>query len=344
MTRLHRCFQSRQIIERAYQVANDLLRVIMLGNRGVGKTSLLASMYDEFEGSIDAGFTLSIPDMQTAEMIDTRLAQLKGVMDAPDTTIKPMIGNREESTYRFTLTRERILGTLARPPLDIQFFDYPGAWTIASNPGNKQVQEQLAQSLATIIVIDSPALMHEGGKYNDIVNIPKQINTIMQNTLETHRKHLILFVPMKCETYVETDIETTLIECIHKAYSPLISYIVENNFASAILPVRTLGNVRFKGYEAGVSGSLEAVFEKTTPKARYSPRDSDQPLKYILNFLFKYYRDKSNDDWGFFKGIRDWAGKLVLDTDIDSMFANVSLRINQEPPFEIISGREQFKL
>ena len=58
-------------------MANNELRITMLGPRGVGKTTLLASMYSEFDNMVkNINLTLT-PSQATSSTLQQRLAELK---------------------------------------------------------------------------------------------------------------------------------------------------------------------------------------------------------------------------------------------------------------------------
>ncbi|MDF5715157.1 MAG: hypothetical protein PUP93_15055 [Rhizonema sp. NSF051] len=57
------------------------LKIAMLGARGVGKTSLLTAMYEQFEETIGQTNLQLTPDLESSALLQERLGQLKSLLD-----------------------------------------------------------------------------------------------------------------------------------------------------------------------------------------------------------------------------------------------------------------------
>ena len=57
------------------------LKITMLGSRGVGKTSLLTAMYDQFANNIGKTDLLLTPDEESSAILQERLIELKSLLD-----------------------------------------------------------------------------------------------------------------------------------------------------------------------------------------------------------------------------------------------------------------------
>jgi len=103
-------------------VKKQTLKVTMLGHSGVGKTSLLCAMYDQFDQIIGKTNLQLTPDDETKTILDNRLKQLKE--SAQQNSIK-IRGGLDKTittrTYNFDLGK-----TGKTPSIEIQFQDYKG--------------------------------------------------------------------------------------------------------------------------------------------------------------------------------------------------------------------------
>jgi GTPase SAR1 family protein len=57
------------------------LKITMLGARGVGKTSILTALYDQFASTIGKVDLQLTADDETMNLLDNRLGQLKALLD-----------------------------------------------------------------------------------------------------------------------------------------------------------------------------------------------------------------------------------------------------------------------
>ena len=109
-------------------MAGTTLRITMLGPRGVGKTSLLASMYNEFDVAVKniGGLTL-IPSTETSRILSERLAELKRqtavLSSGYDSSGTGVSGTAVSREFLFEL------GLIAKPmELKLIFTDFPGGF------------------------------------------------------------------------------------------------------------------------------------------------------------------------------------------------------------------------
>lgn len=151
------------------------LQVTMLGARGVGKTTLLTAIYEQFEKKIGSTNLEITPDEESAAILQDRLVQLKTMLDT--FSVYPQSGIENTDTVRsfvFGLGKKG-----KKPSLQIRFQDYPGGYhsSSASSEEKQRVKELLGHSVAVLIPIDAPALMEEKGKLHEQINRPQQITS-----------------------------------------------------------------------------------------------------------------------------------------------------------------------
>ena len=73
------------------------------------------------------------------------------------------------------------------------------------------------------------------------------------------------------------------------------SEALQSKVVTVITPVQTVGSVIFSRVEEK-NGEPHFMFRKTGQDAKYSPKDSEQPLRYLLRFLLKLHLT-NNRNW-----------------------------------------------
>lgn len=288
------------------------LNIIMVGPRGVGKTSFLAAMHEEFETTFwDAGL-----NTWTSEETETRVALedckrvLKSIgdyrlqkqvnptppKDIPweDKGLVFEIGSRGKKFMRVRFTDPS--GEYFKPKTEDQNKDY--------------VRDKLNECDAVIIPVDSTALMEkktgkvkasEIGDWHDDKNDPKHITRLLKDAYASlSRPRLVIFVPIKCEPYVKTERGAQdLLEHVQLGYRDLINFFREDarqdKIAVVIAPVQTIGHIAFSHAEKTTFDNGEVytkfIYNKTPLDAPYEPKNSDQPLRYVFRFLLNVFNE-----------------------------------------------------
>ncbi|NCO74865.1 MAG: hypothetical protein GW795_10065 [Cyanobacteria bacterium] len=274
-------------------VKKQTLKVTMLGHSGVGKTSLLCAMYDQFDQIIGKTNLQLTPDDETKTILDNRLKQLKE--SAQQNSIK-IRGGLDKTittrTYNFDLGK-----TGKTPSIEIQFQDYKGEYLVKSEELQK-IKEFIDESVAIIIPIDTPALMENNSQWHEKLNQPQVIYDLFKSSFaDLDFPKLVIFAPVKCEKYLRnTTGEQQLVTAIQEKYSNLLSFFRNDALvpyvAAVMTPVETLGSVDFSRVEEDENGESIFYFIKRDPNRFYEPKNSDQPLRYLLRFLLKLHLQK----------------------------------------------------
>jgi hypothetical protein len=290
------------------------LQITMLGATGVGKTTLLTAIYEQFESNIGLTDLQLTPDDDSAAMLQDRLTDLKSLVDVFEARgrmgiqgTEAIAGPESLRSFIFDLGRKG-----KKPSLRLIFRDYPGGYheTKATAAEKKFVNELLRDSVAVLIAIDAPALMEKNGKFHDKINRPDQIKNIFKQAYqELQSPRLVIFAPVKCEKYLKTEESAQeLLNNVKKGYQQLISLFdtesLSPQIASVITPVQTVGSVVFSRIEIGNDNTPHFYFRKVRHDAKYCPKDSEQPLRYLLRFLLKLHLEDRN--WGMFNFLRNW--------------------------------------
>ena len=327
------------------------LKITMLGSTGVGKTSLLTAMYEQFANNIGTTDLLLTPDEESSGILQERLIELKSLLD--DFEAKGGIGSTKGEpdnlrSFNFGLGRKG-----KSPSLQLNFRDYPGEYHFDEKgvtPEQKQVRRQFVKNLLTecvavLVAIDAPALMEKNGKYHDRINRPQQIRNLFEagyQDLDSPR--LVIFAPVRCEKYMQNEKSALeLIAKIKEEYKGLLDLFGSESLSpyisAVITPVQTVGSVVFSRIEMR-EDSPHFMFRKTSHDARYSPKDSEQPLRYLLRFLLKLHLS-NNRNWGFFNFLRDI---FSMDDALVKAIRELSQGCKSNGGFAILQGNSWFSL
>ena len=293
------------------------LQITMLGPRGVGKTTLLTAMYEQFESNIGSTNLQLTPDDESSAILQDNLVDLKSLLDVFEARGRMGIQGTEAIAGPDSL-RSFVFGLGKKgkqPSLELCFRDYPGGYheAKASAEEKKFVKELLRDSVAVLIAIDAPALMEDKkGILHEKINRPQQIKALFNaayQDLEAPR--LVIFAPIKCEKYLQDEKSAKeLGERVREGYENLLNHFDSENLrpwiVNVITPVQTVGSVVFSRLELDPHNQPHFYFRKVSNDAQYSPQDSEQPLRYLLRFILKLHLEGRS--WGDLNFIRDWFG------------------------------------
>ena len=320
------------------------LQITMLGHSGVGKTTLLTAMYQQFEqGNVGADNLQLTPDDDSSQILQDRLIELKSSCDVFEAQgrvglerTEAVAGPGSLRSFKFDLGK-----TGQAPSLRLNFRDYPGGYHEGTEQEKAFVRTLLSQSAAVLIPIDAPALMEENGKYHEEKNRPQQIHDIFKKAYQSlDSPKLIIFAPVKCEKYLKDEkTAKELSNRICEEYEGLIRYFKSERLspliATVITPVQTVGSLIFSRVELDEVGTPNFYFRKIKHDAKYNPQDSEQPLRYLLRFLLKLHLDKRNI--GFLNFIRDLMGS---DQHLKKAIDDFSRGCKTTGGFTILTGKK----
>ena len=114
---------------------------------------------------------------------------------------------------------------------------------------------------------------------------------------------------------------------------------------TVVTPIQTVGTVIFSRIEFkdGDKKNPHFYFHKTSHDAKYSPKDSEQPFRYILRFLLKLEMNNRNSSWWILSFIRP---VFNLDQQIKESAQKVAkdCKANGKDGFAIIQGEKHLTL
>jgi len=281
------------------------LKITMLGSRNVGKTTLLTAMYEQFANNM-SGIDLQLtPEEESSAILQERLIELKSLLNTFQSRggIQGTEGEPEDlRSFLFDLGRK------GKPPsLRLNFRDYPGGYLLSkATPEQKQfVKTLMTECVAVLVAIDAPALMEAKGRWHEKINRPQQIIDKFATAYQgLQSPRLVILAPVKCEKYLQSEqLSLELTSRIKEEYKRLFELFssdsLKSKVAVVITPVQTVGSVIFSRVDEK-DGEPHFIFRKTGHDAKYSPKDSEQPLRYLLRFVLKLHLT-NNRNW-------EWLG------------------------------------
>ena len=279
------------------------IRVCMMGGKGSGKSSVLASLYANTSETLAGTKLYMLPSDSTTAILGNKLTDLKEMFDSADMEDEVpagIAGDYEINIYSFSFGIKD-----SKTKLNIEFRDFPGE-TIKDDP--ELVSGFIKESNAVLIAIDTPHLMEEEGIFCETRNRCKAITDFIKNNLKDGESahKLFMLVPLKCEKYYHEGRMKEVCDKIKDVYSDLITTLTsgyKTAIVCVITPILTLGDVVFKEFEKGEDGTVlinkngetdilpkSVVYKYKNSEAKYSPKYCEQPLYYLLSYVSKEYQ------------------------------------------------------
>jgi hypothetical protein len=284
-----------------------ILDVTVVGPRGVGKTSLLAALYDQFQAVIGQtnlalsavgttkGLLQRYRDQLAVFAMGRRDPGLEGTRGVEEHFIE--LGTKKAKNLQVLLSFTDINGELL------------GGNAASLGPAVMEKFDTALQRSAVIFVaIDTPALMERDGALHDVINKPKAVADFIRDAARNKPDLLVVLVPLKCEKYMDNPTTANdLGRRVSAAYNELVRQLAAlpgTRCGVVLTPVQTVGSMVFSRFEGADN---EERFRPRQPGVgTYAPRDTDQPLRWMLSFIANGYL---NQHRGFFDKLVRWWTK-----------------------------------
>lgn len=238
------------------------LRVLMLGGRRCGKTSVLASMFHSItNGASNTFLTVAddtTPDVKGTEEQDSlngKTAELKNLLAKDGANTSTFLVDMKPTNYWWDYRlKVKIPGTDRE--MFINFADVPGEYCRQGNPHEGEVKEYVKQCDVFIVVIDTPYMMEAinpqnkmcSDGINDAINrVPdiQQYLTCIDNNKGQDGK-MVIFCPVKCEKWYNEGRIQEVCERLKSVYATCITNLsAYQKMDISIMPILTAGNIEF---------------------------------------------------------------------------------------------------
>lgn len=265
---------------------NDDLRVLMLGGRRCGKTSVLASMFHSIVTGATNSFLTIADDTKLenkgAEMQDSligKTAELKDLLDkgGSSTFLVDQGPSKYWWDYRLKI---KIPGT--NREMFINFRDVPGEFCRQGNEHEGEVKEYVKQCDVFVVVVDTPYLMESANPqnklcsdgHNDVVNRIQDIQQYLTCIDDSQGQNgkMVIFCPVKCEKWYKAGHIDMVNDRLLQVYDACITNLkAYNKMDISIIPILTAGNIDFVEQKEALVLSKKNGFSRSKRCCRLSP-------------------------------------------------------------------------
>ena len=346
-------------------------QITVLGPSSAGKTTLISSLYHNLKQRLPK----EIKDIEHCDSLEGEYEKLAQSSRNPDHVVllkeEGLQGTKEAKTYKFSLNDQG-------ESLNVDFYDYVGGWVTGKDfKKSEQAVTDYHKVVAAVkaadvvlVVINTPYLMDAPDRKgvdqanNELCAI-KCIEDILKEGLKPDnkdRERLVVFVPLKCEKWMETpELRKDLTNRVKALFDSTLKlgdnpdYKIKgrNPFAMLLLPVQTMGNMVFstfrKDYPVDEGESVSAkptertlkIVEETYAKkagSAFNPQNVDLLANYILSFLLR----QRENFWTLLRRHIPFVQK-GLDGVAKTIRSGLKFEHESERGVEICCGRELLK-
>lgn len=240
------------------------LKVLMMGGRRCGKTSALASLFEQMiNGEVKNYFTvadrtkLETKGFETQDSLGDKTLELQNMLETnKDNSNIFLVDKGPTSNYWLYKLHLQMPGNNSRQ-MDIEFRDSAGEFFESSGVHAQETADYIKDCDVFVIVIDTPYLMgpvEETTKDECPESINLGTNRVMdiQNFLthindnEGKDAKMVVFVPLKCEKWMKEKRINEVTKRIKEVYGTCIKNLMAySKMNISIIPMETSGNILF---------------------------------------------------------------------------------------------------
>lgn len=231
------------------------LKVLMVGGRRCGKTSALAVMFEQMiNGVTNNFFTVSdatVYETKGGEDQDTitkKTIELKMFLDRPNT--KTFLVDSGPTWFDWMYKCKLTLPGTSKA-LEIEYTDVPGEW-FRSGTKDVEINQHISTHDVFVVMVDTPYLMEATESMCDAVNCISDIHSALTNIDNKNgtRAKMVVFVPIKCEKWINEGKVNEVVDKIKYAYRvPIKALLAYDKMSVCILPIETAGNIFFREFK-----------------------------------------------------------------------------------------------
>lgn len=253
------------------------LKVIMMGGRRCGKTSALASLFEQMKnGPVKEYFTvadrtvLETKGFETQDSLNDKTLELQNMLETNKENSNIFLVDKNPTSFYWNYKLHlQIPGT--HREMDIEFRDSAGEFFESAGQHAAETTEYVKDCDVFVIVIDTPYLM---GTTDDTTRdlCPESINlgtnrvNDIQNFLTSiddkdgQDAKMVVFVPLKCEKWAkEPNGLNKVTQRVKEVYATHIKNLMAfPKMNITIIPMLTSGNILFSEFrKAYIYNSIE---------------------------------------------------------------------------------------
>lgn len=250
----------------------------MMGGRRCGKTSALASLFDQMiHGKTNEFLTvcdktdLEPKDGEKQDSLIGKRLELEHFIDKGKN--KTFLADKGPTMNYWTYVLQlQIPGTDRR--MEIEFLDSAGEFFDAGGKHHNETISFVRECDVFVVIVDTPYLMAGSKVEAEAANVIDSIHTfLMQIDSQNGRKaKQVLFIPIKCEKWVKDGKIDDVVKTVEEKYEATIRDLKASNKTEiSIIPIETAGDIIFAGLKEPY-----ILFNTTTNKQTRCAKVSDR--------------------------------------------------------------------
>ena len=241
------------------------LKVLMMGGRRCGKTSVLASMFERMSNgvantyiTVTDGTTLKVKDGERQDSLSGKIVELEHFLGKSSNKTFLVDANPTRNFWDYSLNLQ-IPGSDRR--MTMLFRDSGGEFFEGGTQLSETTESYVEECDVFVVAIDTPYLMgaNEDGLMdmcteginlgvNRIADIKRCLTHIRDNGGKDAK--MVIFVPIKCEKWVNEGRVDEVNARIKEVYGPTIQDLsAYEKMSIAIIPILTAGNIIFEEFK-----------------------------------------------------------------------------------------------
>lgn len=277
----------------------DQLEIVMIGNRGVGKSSVLSAMWSTLDqlAPDDVSLTPNTDDLDPITGKSTYVSMRDKWQETLDNLCKqgPFVPTKEilKQPGSAGFPEYSFVFHAGKNKQNVVFVDSAGDYTTNVE---KKLVNRVKTSLGVFCVIDASILMECNEAINNKYNSPSDVKRIIENVTcddDGKQPSFLMFILTKCEKYMaNSEKREELYKAFSERYENLVKFIKSKGMKTYYLPVQTIGpGIAFSSLDS------EGMPSFRTTGGALKPVD----VVYPLIVLFKHLIDKMADTNWFIK-------------------------------------------
>lgn len=242
-------------------------KVLMLGGRRAGKSTILSSILHELHKT--PGSVCTIDDITDYTHVirdktgnEYKLKPLKEkrleIMSFIKDHDRLNMATNKHINFVIDMAKTNAAGSYDllvsatgknanTPKLNLRFYDVPGEWMVSTSEDHPTLKSMIKESDIFIIAIDTPFLMQDDEDLNDVYNRIDEITSALTSSIsiaDSADWKQIILCPVKCEKWTNSGKSKEVIKKVCQAYKRLMNTWVNNeNVHIWIMPINTAGCV-----------------------------------------------------------------------------------------------------
>lgn len=227
------------------------LKVLMMGGRRCGKTSALASLFDQMiNGATNQFLTVSdntVSQNKDGESIDTLHHKKYELLNLFQNLSNKKFVVDSGLTKHFWDYKLKVQIPGTNQSMCIDFRDIPGEYCDPNIPAFQEIEKYVRECDVYVVVVDTPYLMSNNTAVREAACLSDGIHRLLTNVdLNSNELKQVIFVPIKCEYWMKNDKINEVNEKIREVYSASIRHLqASRKTEMSIIPIQTAGDIVF---------------------------------------------------------------------------------------------------